>query len=120
MILIVDDFAPGRVMHRRTLEQHGFQVREAGTAHEALNRVAERVPKLVLCDVNLPDRNGFWLCRELRTRLPDVPVVILSATYNDQATEQTALFSGAAEFLAEPIDPEQLVERVKRYVPSKK
>ena len=120
MILIVDDFAPGRFLHKRTLEQHGFQVREAGTAQEALNKVAERVPKLVICDVNLPDRNGFWLCRELRTRVPDVPIVMMSATYGDHATEQTALFSGAAEFFPEPTDPDRLVERVKRYIPSKK
>jgi two-component system C4-dicarboxylate transport response regulator DctD len=119
MIPIVDDFAPGRYVHKRTLELHGFEVREAATADEALKEVAARVPTLVRCDVNLPDRNAFWLCRELRSRVPDVPVVMISATYGDQATEQTALFSGAADFLAERLQPERLVERIKRHLPAK-
>ena len=76
----------------------------------------KREPKLVLCDVHLPDTNGYALCRTLRTKYPRVQIIMTSATYTDEAARLSAMYAGAAEFISEPIPPERLVEIVKRYL----
>jgi DNA-binding response OmpR family regulator len=118
MILLVDDFAPSLHLHSRMLRDQGFAVRQANSAEAAFKLAAECRPKLVLLDVHLPDQNGFAVCRRLRESYPDLPVVMTSATYTDETSRISALYAGAAEFLAEPISPGALAKVVKRYLPS--
>jgi DNA-binding response OmpR family regulator len=116
MILLVDDFAPSLHLHARILREHGFDVRQADSAEAALKAAAECRPKLVLLDVHLPDENGFAVCRRLRETYPDLPVVMTSATYTDEASRVSAMYAGAAEFLPEPINADALAKIVKRYI----
>jgi CheY-like chemotaxis protein len=116
MILIVDDFAPTRYLQSRILREQGYNVREADSAAQALEVANKRQPKLVLCDVHLPDTNGFALCRTLRTKYPDLQIIMTSATYTDEGARLSAMYAGAAEFISEPIPPERLVELVKKYL----
>ncbi len=76
-VLVVEDEAPLRMIIRRNLEVRGVQVEEARTAAEAFRSVSNGVPDLLLLDINLPDRTGWELLRQLRQarRLPPVAVV---------------------------------------------
>src|SRR5262249_57071328 len=65
-ILNVDDYAPARYARSPALRRAGFDVLEATTGAEALRIVADERPDLVLLDVNLPDVDGFEVCRQLR------------------------------------------------------
>lgn len=116
MILLVDDFAPTRHLHARMLRDSGFKVRQADSAETALTLARESRPKLVILDVHLPDQNGFAVCRVLREEYPQVPVVMMSATYNDEGARLSAMYAGAVEFLSEPISPDELARVVKRYI----
>lgn len=116
MILLVDDFAPTRHLHARMLRDSGFKVRQADSAEAALTLARESRPKLVILDVHLPDQNGFAVCRALREEHPQVPVVMMSATYNDEGARLSAMYAGAVEFLSEPISADELAKVVKRYI----
>ncbi|MEO5568642.1 MAG: response regulator [Gemmatimonadaceae bacterium] len=80
-VLIVDDDPDARALVRRLLEQQGLTPVEAGNGREALERVAERVPSLILLDLMMPEMDGFAFLHALRERPggENIPVIVLSA-----------------------------------------
>jgi DNA-binding response OmpR family regulator len=78
-ILVVEDEATLRQVITRNLEARGHEVRGAETATEALRQLSAWTPDLMLLDINLPDRSGWDVLRELRERGMHVPTVIVSA-----------------------------------------
>jgi len=78
-ILIVEDEATLRQVISRNLEARGHAVQGAATAREALRYLTEWKPDLMLLDINLPDRSGWDVLRELRERRIQVATVIVSA-----------------------------------------
>jgi DNA-binding response OmpR family regulator len=78
-ILVVEDEATLRQVITRNLEARGHAVRGAETATEALRHLSDWTPDLMLLDINLPDRSGWDVLRELRERGVRVPSVIVSA-----------------------------------------
>jgi PAS domain S-box-containing protein len=98
-VLVVDDDADMRCRLRSTLVRHGFAVREAGDGSEALARVREARPGLVLLDLTMPVMDGFTFLRELRAMpaCAEVPVVVLSA--RDVSAEERRRLAGADSVL---------------------
>ena len=98
-VLVVDDDADMRRRLHSTLVRHGFAVREAGDGAEALARVREARPGLVLLDLTMPVMDGFTFLRELRAMpaCTDVPVVVLSA--RDVSAEERRRLAGADSVL---------------------
>jgi DNA-binding response OmpR family regulator len=84
---------------------------------DAIASAGANRPDVILCDVKLPDGNGFQICREMRTLQPGVPVILISAVYRDEFAKQAAVFGGACEYLVEPVAPEEMVAAVMRQVP---
>jgi DNA-binding response OmpR family regulator len=78
-ILVVEDEATLRQVISRNLEARGHAVRGAATATEALRHLSDWTPDLMLLDINLPDRSGWDVLRELRERGVQVATVIVSA-----------------------------------------
>jgi len=78
-ILVVEDEATLRQVITRNLEARGHAVRGAETATEALRHLSDWTPDLMLLDINLPDRSGWDVLRELRERGMQVETVIVSA-----------------------------------------
>ncbi len=98
-VLVVDDDPDMRQRLRTVLERHGWAVREAAEGAQALARVREAVPRLVLLDLTMPVMDGFVFLREMRA-LPacaEVPVVVLSA--RDVSAEERRRLSGADRVL---------------------
>jgi len=116
-ILNVDDYAPGRYARTRVLQQAGFVVHEAATGKEALEQASIHCPSLVLLDVNLPDIDGFEVCRLMRLdpRMFSSAILHISAS-NIQTHHQVAgLEGGADSYLVEPIEPAVLIATVKAF-----
>lgn len=78
-VLLVEDEATLRRIIARNLSGRGHQVEEVATASEAIRAASAARPDLILLDINLPDRTGWDVWRELRARGIEVPTIIVSA-----------------------------------------
>jgi PAS domain S-box-containing protein len=114
LVLNVDDYEAGRYATSRVLRQAGFDVREAGTGIDALRLVESEHPDLVLLDVNLPDVDGFEVCRRIKTHpeTSGIPVLYLSAAYRTAEHRVQGLDLGADGYLTQPVEPRELVATV--------
>lgn len=113
-ILAVDDSMAQNYALSRTLELAGSTVRRAYNGSEALEMAAEN-PDLIVLDVNLPDLNGFEVCRRLKANpaTAKIPVVFLSATYQSPEAQAMAESVGAQTFLFYPVEHEHLIAVIK-------
>jgi two-component system response regulator GlrR len=93
------------------LGANGYRVTAVGSAEAALARLSIELPRLVISDIRLPDRDGMALFQEIRRSYPALPVILLTAhgTIPD-AVEATTL--GAYAYLTKPFDARLLLERI--------
>ena len=113
-ILIVEDEVPLLTLLRYNLEKQGFRVDEAGDGEEALLRVAEGRPDLVLLDWMLPAISGIEVCRQLRRRpgTRDLPIIMVTARTEDQDAVR-ALDTGADDYISKPFAMDSLMARIR-------
>ncbi|HEY5957885.1 MAG TPA: response regulator [Polyangiaceae bacterium] len=113
LILNVDDTSTSRLVTSLILRQAGFDILEAQDGAEAL-KLAKTKPQLILLDVNLPDLNGFEVCRRLKSNptTKHIPVVHLSASYISSEDRVTGLDEGADGYLTQPVQPRELVATI--------
>lgn len=112
-ILTVDDNDALRYTLTRALKSGGYTVIEARTGSEALN-LADKSPDLITLDLNLPDIDGFEICRRLKANpnTAHIPVLHISATFVDPEHRIRGLEGGADAYLAEPISGDELLATV--------
>lgn len=110
-ILVVDDEPMVREVVVAYLEREGFRVEEAATGRDALKRIDEGRPDLVILDVMLPEIDGFSVLSELR-RDRDVPVILLTAR-SEETDRVLGLELGADDYVVKPFSPRELVARVR-------
>lgn len=112
-ILLVEDDHLLRQAFRILLEEAGYRCVEAGSAAEALARVGEVVPALVLLDLGLPDRPGLEVVEEMRRqrRTSEVPVVALTGRSGEEE-RQMCLASGCTDYFSKPLEPRELLRRL--------
>ncbi len=91
-------------------------VGEAGTASEALSRIPPTRPDVALLDVRLPDSDGVEVCREIRSRHPEIQCLMLTSFSDDEALFD-AIMAGASGFLLKQVKSEEIVQAV-RFVAS--
>jgi two-component system phosphate regulon response regulator PhoB len=113
-ILVVEDEAPLLTLLRYNLEKQGFRVEEASDGPEALLRVTEAKPDLVLLDWMLPAMSGLEVCRQLRRRAEtrDLPIIMVTARTDDQDAVR-ALDTGADDHIGKPFTIEALLARIR-------
>jgi PAS domain S-box-containing protein len=116
-VLVVDDNPAKRYAIARLLRAAGFVVSEAGNGQEALDKSADPHDAIVL-DVNLPDIDGYEVCRILRARehTQRTPIIHLSATFTESGDKVYGFESGADGYLTHPVEPPVLVATVKAFI----
>ncbi|MBM4267699.1 MAG: response regulator [Deltaproteobacteria bacterium] len=107
-LLVVDDDEVLRERLARALRDRGLDVRTAGDVEEALARAEAAPPELALVDLRLPGRSGLDLVRELRSRFPDVRIVVLTG-YGSIANAVEAMRLGATHYLSKPADADEIL-----------
>lgn len=114
-ILNVDDNDGARYVKNRVLTLAGYEVIDAINGRDALRKARSEQPELVLLDVKLPDINGLEVCRLLKEDPATRTLLVLqtSASLVDSVHRVKALDAGADSYLAEPIEPEELVANVR-------
>ncbi|MEX0890519.1 MAG: response regulator [Gemmatimonadota bacterium] len=114
-ILVVDDDPDARDIVRTFLDANGYEVTTAATGKEALAKMEEVHPVLVLLDVMMPGMDGWEVARVIKNHpeFEDVRIVMLTAR-SDFTDKQEGLRSGADDYIVKPIDLENLAERVQR------
>lgn len=115
-ILLVDDSKTELHVLSELLTKKGYQVRTAENGEEALKRLQEEKPDLILMDVVMPGQNGFQLTRAI-TRDPafaSVPVII--CTSKNQETDRVwGMRQGAKDYVVKPVNPEELLSKIKAF-----
>ncbi|HTV00448.1 MAG TPA: response regulator, partial [Luteitalea sp.] len=117
LILVVDDNVATRYSTSRVLRAAGFEVIEAANGLDALTAAGHR-PDLVILDVDLPDLDGFAVCRQLRASpvTARTPVLHLSAAFTRDLDKVHGLDAGADGYMTHPVEPPVLVATVNAFL----
>jgi two-component system KDP operon response regulator KdpE len=110
-ILVVDDEAQIRRVLRTTLSAEGYAIVEARDGTEALEKVREIKPDLILLDVNMPGLDGLQTCREIRSD-SEVPIIVLTVR-SAEKDKVRALDAGADDYVVKPFGIQELLARVR-------
>lgn len=113
-ILVVDDSPVNRELIRSTLEPFGYTLLFSEDVQQGWQRAQSDRFDLILCDLHMPNEDGFSFIRRLRTnpRLADIPFMFLTASSGTDSDPGQALALGAARFLRRPIEPQALVDQI--------
>ena len=114
-IFLLDDHEIVRRGVRELLEAEDDMqvVGEAGTAERALARIPATRPQVAILDVRLPDGNGVDVCRDIRSRQPDIACIMLTSFSDDEALFQ-AVMAGASGYLLKQLRGTDIVDAVRR------
>lgn len=112
LILLVDDEPSIIQLSRMYFERDGFRVQEVGDGESALEAVTKYRPALIVLDVMLPKLDGFEVCRSLRIKGDQTPIIMLTARDED-IDKILGLELGADDYLTKPFNPRELIARVK-------
>jgi len=120
-ILIVDDEQDILMILKTRLEGSGYDVIAAANGEEGLSKALGEKPDLIILDLMLPKVDGYWLCNIFKhdKRLPDVPIIIVSARVTKQDVD-TAKDCGADAYFTKPFDSQKLLLEVSRLLKKKK
>ncbi len=116
-ILVADDEKSILKMVESRLKANHYDVIKAHDGDEAMEKILEWKPDLLILDLAMPGKNGYQICREVRqdAGLKNIPIIILSAWVRDKMGEDTAL---ADVYITKPYEPEQLMMEVKKLLDS--
>lgn len=116
-VLVVDDSPTERKMMHQALQGKGYNIVSAADGEEALEKVAQQKPDVVLLDIILPRKNGFQVCRQLKTspETQNIKVILISSKTQD-TDRFWGLKQGADEYLTKPVEAASIAASVAKYV----
>lgn len=113
LILVVEDSPTNLKLLKELLEKNGYRAITAEDGEDALKKVAQHKPRLILLDIILPKKNGFQVCRQVKTS-PDthgIKIVMVSSK-SEEADRFWGMKQGADAYIAKPIDEQDLLNTV--------
>ena len=116
LILVVDDSITVRRVTQRLLQREGFRVSMAADGLQALERLQEEVPAVVLSDIEMPRMDGFDLARNIRAdaRLKGMPIIMITSRIAEKHREH-AMELGVDHYLGKPYSEDELISLVRHY-----
>ncbi len=123
IVLIVDDDVDVLMQHKIILESAGFTVKTADGRKAAYDILAETVPDCAVIDLMMEEKDsGFTLAYEIKKRIAEIPVIIVTSVINDTGmkfealTEDQKKWIKADKILTKPVRPDQLIKEVSRLI----
>ena len=115
-ILVVDDSKTELYHLTEVLGKRGYTVRTAENGEEAMRRLAEEKPDLILMDVVMRGQNGFQLTRTITRdpRFADVPVIMCTSK-NQETDKVWGMRQGARDYIVKPVNGEELVAKIRAF-----
>jgi CheY-like chemotaxis protein len=112
-VLVIDDADEVRSVVVETLQHFGFETREAADGRTGIRMALEQAPDLIICDVRMPDMDGFKTLATIRDIPPiaNIPFIFLTAAM-DKSDIRRGMGSGADDYLTKPFTPEELLDAV--------
>lgn len=116
-ILIVDDMPDNLRLLSAMLSDHGYKVRKAINGDRALRAIQAVRPDLVLLDINMPEMNGYDVCRALKRsdRTADIPIIFISAL-DDVFDKVTAFEVGGIDYITKPFQVQEVLVRISNHL----
>jgi len=114
-ILIIEDEADLVKGLELNLADEGYEVTWAADGREGLRRALEEAPDLIILDIMLPGMNGLEVCRELRQKKANIPVIMLTAK-SEEVDKVVGLEIGADDYITKPFSVRELLARVKAHL----
>ena len=114
-IWIIDDDKSIRWVFEKALARTEMEFKTFSSTPEALNALDDETPQVIVSDIRMPNGSGLDFLQVVKQRLPDVPVIIMTA-YSDLESAVAAFQGGAFEYLAKPFDVDQAIEVIRRAV----
>ncbi len=114
-IWIIDDDRSIRWVFEKALARTDMEFKTFASVPEAMNALATEEPQVIVSDIRMPNGSGLDFLQEIKQRLPDVPVIIMTA-YSDLESAVAAFQGGAFEYLAKPFDVDQAIDIIRRAV----
>ena len=113
-VLIVDDTVDNLRLLAEVLGEQGYEVRPVTSGRQALRAVEQDPPDLILLDINMPEMDGYEVCRRLRLneRCRDLPVIFLTAMA-DTASKVRAFNMGGVDYITKPFQLDEVLARVR-------
>ena len=115
-ILVVDDSKTELYFLSDLLGKRGYAVRTAENGEEALRRLGEELPDLILMDVVMPGQNGFQLTRSITRdpRFSAVPVIMCTSK-NQETDKVWGMRQGARDYIVKPVNGDELIAKIKAF-----
>jgi signal transduction histidine kinase len=116
-ILVVDDTIANLRLLADLLKGQNYKVRSVTSGAMALMAASAAPPDVILLDINMPEMDGYEVCRQLKKNSPlkDIPVIVISAL-DDVFDKVKAFDSGAVDYITKPIEPEEVLARVSNHL----
>jgi len=115
-ILLVDDSKTELHFLSELLEKRGYKIRTAENGEEAMRRLGEETPDLILMDVVMPGQNGFQLTRAITRDPRFVNVPVIMCTSKNQETDKVwGMRQGARDYIVKPVDADELVSKIRAF-----
>ena len=112
-VWIVDDDRSIRWVLEKALSREGIEYKYFASAQEALDALEREAPQVLVSDIRMPGPSGLELLRTVKARLPEVPVIVMTA-YSDLESAVAAFHGGAYEYLPKPFDVDQATDLIRR------
>lgn len=116
-ILVVEDNQSNRYLIRVILENRGYEIIEAATGREGIERAIKEKPDLILMDIQLPDITGLEAIKEIRASEIDGDIPIIAITsYAMTGDKERTLNGGCTGYIEKPIDPDTFTAEIEKYL----
>lgn len=117
VILVVEDSATTRKVIAITLNRNGYRVVEAGDGLEALSKISEERPDLIMLDVILPKMDGYKILSIIKgnEEFKDIPVIMLTSK-NGFINKMKGKMAGSSAYLTKPFDPDKMIREIEKHI----